>query len=45
MRKGRIKYEMQAFIRGFNTRLRIVKCKTEIIVRETTEIKNDKQEM
>lgn len=45
MRKGRIKYEMQAFIRGFNTRLRIVKAKTEIIVRETTEIKNDKQEM
>jgi hypothetical protein len=44
-RKGRIKYEMQAFIRGYNSRLRVVKCKSEIIVRETTQIKNDKQEM
>lgn len=32
-------------MRGFNTRLRIIKCKTEIVIRETTVIKNDKQEM
>lgn len=36
---------MQAFIRGFNSRLRIIKCKTEIVVRETTAIKNEQQEM
>lgn len=32
-RKGRIKYEMQAFIRGYNSRIRIVRCKSEIIIR------------
>jgi hypothetical protein len=34
---------MQAFVRGFNTKLRIVKCKQEIIVRETVAIKNEKK--
>jgi hypothetical protein len=34
---------MQAFIRGFNNRLRLLKCKNEIVIRETTVIKNDKQ--
>lgn len=32
-RRGRIKYELQAFIRGFNSRLRLVKCRQEIIIR------------
>ena len=32
-RKGRIKYEMQCYVRGFNSRLRIIKSKQEIIVR------------
>lgn len=36
---------MQAFVRGFNSRLRIIKCKTEIIMRETAPIKNDHQTM
>lgn len=44
-RRGRIKYEMQAFVRGFNSRLRIIKCKTEIIMRETAPIKNENQVM
>lgn len=44
-RKGRIKYEMQVFVRGFNSRLRIIKSKQEIIVRETQAIKNEKQAM
>lgn len=44
-RKGRIKYEMQVFVRGFNSRLRIIKTKQEIIVRETQAIKNEKQAM
>lgn len=36
---------MQAFIRGFNSRLRLVKCRQEIIIRETVPIKNDHQIM
>ena len=40
MRKGRIKYEMQAFVKGFNQRARLIKYKTEIVIRETTQIKN-----
>ena len=41
--KGRIKYEMQAFVRGFNNRMRIIKNKTEIVIRETAPISNDKK--
>lgn len=36
---------MQAFVRGFNGKQRIVKCKSEIVIRETTVIKLEKQEM
>lgn len=36
---------MQAFVRGFNNRLRIIKTKTEIVIRETAPISNDKKEM
>ena len=32
-RKGRIKYEMRVFVRGFNGRRRLIKHKTEIIIR------------
>lgn len=32
-RKGRIKYEMQVFVRGFNVRRRLLKYKTEIVLR------------
>lgn len=43
--KGRIKYEMRVFVRGYNTRRRLMKHRTEIIIRETAVIKNEKQEM
>lgn len=36
---------MQVFVRGFNSRLRIIKTKQEIIMRETQAIMNDKQAM
>ena len=36
---------MQVFVRGFNSRLRIIRTKQEIVVRETQAIKNDKQAM
>lgn len=41
--KGRIKYEMRVFVRGFNSRRRLIKHGTEIVIRETTVIKNEKQ--
>lgn len=34
---------MQVFVRGFNSKLRIIKTKQEIIVRQTQAIKNEKQ--
>lgn len=36
---------MRVFVRGFNHRRRLIKHKTEIIIRETHVIKNEKQEM
>lgn len=36
---------MQAFVRGFNDRLLLVRTKQEIIVREMSPIKNDEQQM
>lgn len=44
-RKGRINYEMRVFIRGYNVRRRLIKHSTEVIIRKTTVIKNEKQEM
>ena len=44
-RKGRIKYELQAFISAFSGHRPLIKCKNEIVIRETTAIHNDKQEM
>ena len=41
--KGRIKYEMRVFVRGFNSRRRLIKHRTEIVMRETSVIKNEKQ--
>lgn len=38
--KGRIKYEMRVFVRGFNSRRRLIKHRTEIVMRETSVIKN-----
>lgn len=32
-RRGRIKYEMQAFIRGFSNKLRLIRTKQEIVIR------------
>jgi hypothetical protein len=34
---------MQAFIRGSTNKLRVIKAKTEIIVREIAPIKNEQQ--
>jgi hypothetical protein len=36
---------MQAFARGFNDRLLLLRTKQEIIVREMAPIKNDQQQM
>lgn len=36
---------MRVFVRGFNGRRRLIKHRTEIVIRETTVIKNDKQEI
>lgn len=44
-RRGRIKYEMQAFVRGYNDRLILLRTKQEIIIREMSPIKNDQQQM
>jgi hypothetical protein len=44
-RRGRIKYELQAFVRGFNSHLLFVRSKQEIVIRETGVIKNDQQQM
>jgi hypothetical protein len=44
-RRGRIKYELQAFVRGFNSRLRLIKTRQEVVIRESGAIKNDHQIM
>jgi len=36
---------MQAFVRGFNSSLMLIRCKQEIVIRESAPIKNDQQQM
>lgn len=34
---------MRVFVRGFNSHRRLIKHRTEIVIRETSIIKNEKQ--